>query len=41
MSFDDDIKVSTYSCPEDTGYSLEISGNGNKPPEGVSPKNAV
>ena len=40
-SFDADINVSTNSYPVGTGFDSVISGNGNKLPSGVIPKNAV
>ena len=38
-SVEDEIKVSTYSNPLGVGKESVISGNGNKLPEGVNPKN--
>ena len=38
-SVEDEIKVSTYSNPLGVGKEPVISGNGNKLPEGVNPKN--
>ena len=40
-SFDADINVSTNSNPVGAGNDPVISGNGNKEPSGVIPKNAV
>ena len=38
-SVEDEINVSTYSNPVGVGKLPVISGNGNKLPEGVKPKN--
>ena len=40
-SFDAEINWSIYSNPEGVGKDPVMFGNGNKPPWGVKPKNAV